>query len=122
MNSRETTYLSIILIGFILGHALPFFEFMGVTPFMLFLGLFLEYFGKKKIVALLSLAFCWRAITGFPWLYELCETMRNAVALPYDSLFIIATVYSLSMIMNLTMLFGIHRALKKIGVYNRIEF
>lgn len=131
MKSKTVTYLSIVFIGYFLSESLPFFNIMGVTPFVFFLGLFYEYF-KVKTFLIFLVASVWIILRSIFWLYDIAVTLANivtnlafnltniAISVPVFPLLILA--YFLFVSENLFLIWAIHRGLKKVGIYKRINF
>jgi len=136
VQTRTIIYLTYLIIAILLSEALPFFKILGVTPFIFFSALFVQYFGFAKIILIYTLDYIFFTITNFQWLHEFSITLYN---IPFDlftspssptspspffinPISLLITVIFMLLFQNIIMIWLTHRALVKVGIYNRFQF
>ena len=135
MHTRSIIYLSYLVIGIILSEALPFFHVLCVTPFMFFCALFIEYFGFRKIIIIYLIEYSFFIVRSFVWFNDfVIELLGMAQSLTHSwfsssPLFFTCSPYYwtigvilLAVLQNVLMIWLVHRALRKLGIYKRFRF
>ena len=123
-------YLTYIIIGALLSEALPFFHILGVTPLIFFCALFVEYFGFRKILTIYITYHIFYIVRTFTWFNDfVISTVGIAQSMTpfnpffyYPPYFYVATSFFIMTLQHILMVWLIHKALVKIGIYKRIQF
>lgn len=119
--------MAILFVGLFLSHALPYFELLGVTPLLFMCALFVDYFGVRKTALFFLVPTLLSDLLSLPYMVELSESMVSALNfLPYFLLENGGQLIAIALLTRYTadiiLLFLIHKALHKIGIYNRFQF
>ena len=117
MISKTVTFLSVLLVVWIISSFIPF-NFMGLGVFGFFCSVFAEYFGWKKIIAIYLIP-QYILILIFP--FKIFYLSKGFI--PNDFLavlFSIGLVFVVSIMLVVAMVI-LHKVLHKLGFFNRIN-
>jgi hypothetical protein len=129
MKTKTITYLAIMLVGYFLSRSLPFFEVLGVTPWLLFCALFIPYFGYWKALAICLIPGTVNIAINYQGISDLNRTMINGFTslIPnirnvMDPSALLFPVFVMIYVDEAVLLYVTFRALKKVGMFSRITF
>lgn len=127
MHVRTLIYLSYLVIGLLLSEALPFFRILGVTPFIFFCALFIEHFGFRKIIVISLIEYSFFVVRSFVWFNDfvigLLGIAYSIIPCPFftSPYYWSISVIFLAALENIVMIWLVHRALRKLGIFKRFQ-
>jgi len=115
--------MAILFVGVFLSHALPYFELLGVTPFLFMCALFMDYFGAKKILPLFLVPTLFLDLFHLPSMIDLSKSMVAAFNYPWlNGGEFVAIALLTKYFVDIILLFSIHKAFHKVGIYSHFQF
>lgn len=133
MNSKAITFLSINLIGLLLSQFIPFAQLFGIGPFTFLTAIFLEYFGFIYYLFYTSIDFflLLPILPGIQvFLSDLITNLERSipnkllglpVSIPVNATQLLIVLVPIALIQRAFILYGIHRALHKVKLFERLS-